>query len=314
MARRLRRSGAAGAPGALGVVVAAGLVAALVLTGRGLDVDGGARRTPAAAGAARLVATTTQVPSRVGGRVGCPALWPVLATSDHASYPAGHPSRPPPGARPVACFQTTAQAAGAGYAEAPLPSGALEVGGVYLTPTGRAFAAGCRRAAGRLGFAVPCPGLLPTAPPGSPPPRLCARATTCQRGRALRFLQGAFVVPPGYVGAPGGFSALSVAATPTRDAVGGLALRCQEEHWIATPTVHRTRGVLAACGDDPQRSALGGSVLLRWSEQGTIVVVAVLDWSSAGHWSDPSRWSEVNQRLAVAVADHIRLVAPALVR
>ncbi|HEX6678814.1 MAG TPA: hypothetical protein VF486_27825 [Actinomycetes bacterium] len=307
MARRLRRSGAAGRPGALGVVAAAVLVAALVVTGRGLDVRGGARHPPAAASPVPGTADTTQAPSRLG----CPALWPVLATSDHASYPAGHPSRPPPGARAVACYQTSAQAAGAGYAEAPLPDGAMEVGGVYLVPTGRAFRASCRQAAGRLGFAVPCPGLLPTAPPGAPPPRLCAVPATCRRGHALRFLQGGFVVPPGYVGAPGGFSALSVAATPTRDAAGGFALRCQDEHWIATPTVHRTQGVLAACVDDPQRSSLGGSVLLRWSEQGAIVVVSVLDWSSAGRWSDSSRWSEVNQRLAVAVADRTRLVAPA---
>jgi hypothetical protein len=52
--------------------------------------------------------------------------------------------------------------------------------------------------------------------------------------------------------------------------------------------------VLAACADDPQRSAIGGSVLLRWSQRGTIGGVSVRDWS------DASRWSDVNQRLAVA--------------
>jgi hypothetical protein len=311
MAGRLRRSRPASGPTALAVMVV-GLVAALVLTGRGLDLGGGGERRPAAAVRPALGATaTTQAPYRIGGEVGCPALWPVLAMSNRASYPAGHPSRLPPGARPVACYQTTAQAAGAGYAVAPLPAGAMEVGGVYLALTSRGFRAGCQRAADRLGFAVPCPGLLPTAPSGAPPPRLCVQPTTCRRGQALRFLQGAFVVPPGYVGAPGGFSALSVAATPTRDATGGLALRCQDEHWIATPTVHRTRGVLAACVDDPQRSALGGSTMLRWSERGMIMVVSVLDWSNASRWSDSSRWSGVNQRLAVVVANHVRLVEPA---
>src|SRR6266498_5920096 len=220
MARRLRRSGPADRLDTFRVVAAAVLVAALVLTGRALDGRSSDGRPPAAAGSAHGATATTQAPSRVGGKLGCPALWPVLATSDHASYPAGHPTRPPPGARPVACFQTTAQAARAGYASAPLPAGALEVGGVYLTPTSRAFRASCRRAAGRLGFAVPCPGLLPTAPSGSPPPRLCVQPTTCRRGHALRFLQGAFVVPPGYVGAPGGFSALSVAARSEERRVG----------------------------------------------------------------------------------------------
>jgi hypothetical protein len=68
--------------------------------------------------------------------------------------------------------------------------------------------------------------------------------------------------------------------------------------------------VLVACSDDPQRSAFGGSVLLRWSQQGTVVVVGVLDWSDASRWSDASGWSDVNQRLVVVLADHLRLVPP----
>jgi hypothetical protein len=99
-----------------------------------------------------------------------------------------------------------------------------------------------------------------------------------------------------------------IVATPTRDATGGLATRCQHERRIATLTVHRTRAVLAACSDDPQRWAFGGSVLLRWSQQGTTVVVSVLDWSDASRWSDASHWSEVNQRLVVVLADHLRMV------
>jgi hypothetical protein len=55
---------------------------------------------------------------------------------------------------------------------------------------------------------------------------------------------------------------------------------------------------------------LGGSVLLRWSWQGTAVVVSVLDWSDGSRWSDASRWSDVNRRLVVVLADHLRFVAP----
>jgi hypothetical protein len=40
-------------------------------------------------------------------------------------------------------------------------------------------------------------------------------------------------------------------------------------------------------------------------EAGHFVVVSVFDWSNA------SRWSQVNQRLVVALANHVRLVAPA---
>jgi hypothetical protein len=305
MARRLRRLGPASSPQALGVVAAVVLLAALVLTGRVLNhTSGSGRRPPSGSSPVQAAPGNTQAPYRVGGEVDCPPLWPVLAMSNHTSYPAGHPARPPSSATPVACYPTAAQAASAGYAPAPLPAGALEVGGVYLTQTSRGFRARCLQVADRLGFTVPCPALLPTAPPGSPPPRLCDEPTTCRRGQVLWFVQGAFVVPLGYVGAPGGYGALSIVATPTRDAAAGGALRCQDERRIATPTVHRTRAVLAACFDDPQRSAFGGGVLLRWSAQGTVVVVSVLDWSHA------SRWSDVNQRLAVAVANHLRLVGP----
>jgi hypothetical protein len=47
---------------------------------------------------------------------------------------------------------------------APPPAGTLEVGGVYLTPTGAPFRRRCQQAADRVGFAVPCPVLLPATP------------------------------------------------------------------------------------------------------------------------------------------------------
>ena len=61
-----------------------------------------------------------------------------------------------------------------------------------------------------------------------------------------------------------------------------------------------TPAVLAACVDDPRGAhfSLGGFVLLRWSQQNTMVTVSV-----HGH-------SEVNQRLVVALADQLHLVAP----
>jgi hypothetical protein len=55
--------------------------------------------------------------------------------------------------------------------------------------------------------------------------------------------------------------------------------------------------VVATQGDEPA-SVLGGSVLVRWSERGTFVVV-----TTAGS-------GEVNQRLVMALADHMRLVEP----
>ncbi len=297
MARRLRLR-LPGRPQALGVVAAVVLVVALVLTGRSLNLGGSGHGAPAQP--ARAATVNTQAPYRIGTTVDCPPLWPVLAMSNHTSYPAGHPAKPPATATPIACYQTAAQAAGAGYPPAPLPAGAREIGGVYLTPTSSAFRTRCQQVADVLGFGAACPGLLPTLPPGLPPPQLCEAPASCRHGQPLVYAHQGFVVPFGYAGAPsaGGYGALAIVAAPTIGESGRLDPRCREEHQLATLTTHGTRAVLAACADDPQRSFFSGSVLLRWSEQGTSLVVSVL-----GH-------GEVNQRLVAAVADHLRLVRP----
>jgi hypothetical protein len=290
MAPRFRLRPASG-PRMLGGLTATALVAGLVLTG--LLLPGGSTERRPAASPTQTDSINTQAPYRLGGRIECPPAWPVLAMSNHRSYPAGHPAKPPAITIAVACYQTTAKAASAGYAPAPLPAGALEVGGVYLTPTSRGFRTHCQQAADRLGLAVPCPGLLPTSPPGVPSPWLCQEPASCQPEQLLVFTQD-FVVPFGAVGAPGGYGALSIAATPTH---GSAGLQCPGERLIATPTVQRTRAVLTACQDDAP-SVLGGSVRLRWSQHDTVVVVSVPGPSDA------------NQRLVAAVADHLRLVSP----
>jgi hypothetical protein len=294
MARRLRLGSASG-PKMLGWALAAVLVAALALTGRLLYGGDSGSRPPTSPAP---TTANTQAPYRIGNKVECPPNWPVLAMANHTSYPAGHPAKPPSTATAVACYHTAAQAASAGYAPAPLPPGVLEVGGVYLTRTGRGFRARCQQVADRLGFAIPCPGLLPTPPPGVPPPRLCEEQSMCRRGQLLLFTQEAFVVPFGYVGAPGGYGGLSVVATPARGTAGPSELRCQNERQIATLTVQGIWGVLTTCSDDPQGSSFGGSVLLRWSQRGTLVAVSVL-----GH-------SDVNPRLVVALGNHLLLVQP----
>jgi hypothetical protein len=186
-----------------------------------------------------------------------------------------------------------------------LASPAHEVGGVHLTPTSRAFRASCQQVADQVGFAIPCPGLLPTPPPDRPPPQLCAEMTACERGRWMVSILP-FAVPSGYVGALGGsdtvgrFGALVVVAVTARGLADDPALRCRNERQLATPTVQETPAVLAACVDDPRGAhfSLGGHVLLRWSQQGTLVTISV-----RGH-------SKVNQRLVVALADHLHLVPP----
>jgi hypothetical protein len=276
-------------PRMLGGLAATVLVAALALTGLVLSRGSGLRPTASPMG----TPISTQTPYRLGGSVECPPAWPVLAMSDHTSYPAGHPAKPPATVTAVACYQTTAKAASAGYTPAPLPAGALEVGGVYLTPTSHRFRIHCQQVADRIGFAVPCPELLPTSPPGLPRPRLCQQSPTCQPGQLVMFAQD-FVAPFGALGASNGYGVLAIDATPTRDGVG---LECADQRPIATPTVQQTRAVLTACQHDAP-SVLGGSLRLRWSQQDTVVVVSV---------PGPS---DSNQRLVVTVADHLRLVRP----
>jgi hypothetical protein len=180
-----------------------------------------------------------------------------------------------------------------------LASPAHQVGGVQLTATNQAFQASCQQVADQVGFAIPCPGLLPTWPADNPPPQLCEDMSACERGRWMLQVHR-FAVPPGYVGATDGSGVLVVVARPAHGPAGGAAPECRNERQLATPTVQGTPAVLAACLDDPRGAAfsLGGFVLLRWSQQNTLVTVAVRGYS------------KVNQRLVGALADHLDLVPP----
>jgi hypothetical protein len=105
MARRWR-VGLASSPKLLGVVTAAVLIVALLVTGRLLNSGGGRPSAPPAGSGS----ANSQAPYRIGGRVECPPDWPVLAMSNPTSYPAGHPAKPPATAAPLACYQTAAKA------------------------------------------------------------------------------------------------------------------------------------------------------------------------------------------------------------
>jgi hypothetical protein len=291
MAGRLRWRPASH-PNLLGGLAAAGLLAALITTSHwlssGLNSGQGHPTVP------RGPSDAAGGPYRIGESFVCPLDRPVPAMSDRHSYPPGHPARPPATASPTACYQTAEQAAAAGYPPAPLPPGALEVGGVYLTPTGQGFRARCQQVARHLGFTIPCPGLLPTLAPDTVPPGLCDQPSLCTRGQGFLFHWAGFEVPAGYVGAQRlAQGILEVLAAPARARTGGLPLACAGEQPIATPVVAGVRAVLVVCAEGP---LFGRSVLLRWSKRGTLVVVNLQGWST------------VNQQLAVTVARHLRLV------
>lgn len=285
------RSGLASDSRVRAVGAAALLLGALVLTGRLANFDRADTARPSSS-----ATISTQAPYRLGGAPQCPPNWPVLATADRVSYPSGNPTRPPAGASAVACYHTPADAASAGYPPAPPPPGVLEVGGVYLTPTSKAFQRDCQTVADRLGTMVPCPRLLPAMPPGFPPPRLCKEEDHCRRGEPLLFIRTEFVVPFGYVGAPWGYGALGIVAAPTPERDGQPMIQCLHELQPTTRPVLGAQAVLASCDDEPSESLFGGMDLLRWPKDRTRVAVAIL-----GH-------SELNLRLAATLADHLRLV------
>jgi hypothetical protein len=285
MPQRLRLQGASG-PKALGLVAAAVLVVALVVTGRSLS---GLWTPPSAPPAA----TAVDAPYRVGGRTFCSARRPVLATSDGRSYPPGHPARPRPDAGPVACYQTSEQATAAGYAPAPLPPGALHLDGVYLVPSSPRLHRQCRQAAEQLGFALPCPMVLPAAAPGAPPPKLCQRPLPCGDSRAGFLLETTgFEVPSGYVGAYAAPAArLAVAAARWQMA---SAVACVGERPLGPVRVRGTRGGLFQCPPDsgPHR----GGILLRWRERGTVMALSV------------TGRSDLHRQVVLALATHLEVV------
>lgn len=276
-------------PKLLGVAAGAVLVLALVVTGRVLSGPGPRSsvrpRAPAPAPA----------PYRLGGRFACPHTHPVLATSDGRSYPAGHPSPPARDAAPVACFGTVAAATAAGHTEAPLPAGALELDGVYLVPVPDVVRRACRRAAGRLGFPVPCPTLRPVPSRGWPPPAVCQRPPPCgDPAFGFLFEDSGFVVPSGYVGAYPEVGRRLVVAAARGPAAAAVA--CAGERPVAWARVRGHRGGLFQCppGASPHRDGL----VLRWRERGTVVAVSV-----TGHVA-------AHRRLVLALAAHLELVPP----
>lgn len=242
-----------------------GVVALVTAVAAALLVGARSGHHPPVRSAHPSTTSTADAPYRIGARIVCPLGRPVLASSNRASYPPGHPGHPPPDARPVACYPSIAQATAAGYPPAPLPAGAAELGGVYLAPTSRAFRTRCRHAADQLGFVVPCPELLPTAAPGTAPPQLCEGRGSCSSEVVFVVNDGGFLVLPGYLGvskqAQGHLVVMATPRQPNDPRPPNDVLGCYADHPVATATVHGTRAMLLRC---PIGSALNsGHTLVR---------------------------------------------------
>lgn len=279
---------------AVGAVVVAIAAAVLVVAARH-SARGGDRTQPHVTSSSASTVALDQ-PYQTGVGFQCPDGLPVRAFADGTSYPPGHPASPPPTRRPVHCYATAAQAAAAGYREGPLPPGALELGGVYLAPVDAGLLGRCRQAASRLGFAVPCPGLLPTEQPGPPGVTACAPPVgDCQPLAGTFLLEDQqFIVPPGYVGVDGRPEGhlVVVGAASLADA----SVNCYGARRIGTLGIHGRRAVLVTC--QPASETHGGHVLVRFAAGRTVVAVSL------------HGWSKLNQQLVVQLALHLRLVAP----
>jgi hypothetical protein len=277
-----------------------GVVALLAVVAAAMVAATWSRHHPPVPAAHPSTTGITDAPYRIDGRIVCPLGRPVLAASNRVSYPPGHPGHPSPDASPVACYPNVAQAIAAGYPPAPLPAGAVELGGVYLAPTSRAFQAGCQRAADQLGFVVPCPRLLPTAAPGTAPPELCEGRPSCSGEVVFIVNDSGFLVPPGYLGVEQqALGHLVIMAAPHRPDVPrppNDALGCYADHPFARATVHGTRAVLLRC---PTGSALNsGHTLVLWSQRGVDMAVSL------------HGWNELNQQLVTLLAARAYLTSP----
>jgi hypothetical protein len=196
--------------------------------------------------------------------------------SNHRSYPPGIPTLPPPGAHIVGCFASTAQAVARGF-PLPVPHGTLIVHGVFLLPTGAAMRAECRVSARVLGFAVPCPGLLPspsTTPLQSPD---CGVLRGCVAlGRLFVFDDG-FVAPPGYHGVggmPDGHVVIvAVRAATVTPGSAAQGLFCLHRPALRNLTIGADRVTFVACPEGSYET--GGHVLARWVHHGVMVGVSV---------------------------------------
>jgi hypothetical protein len=269
-------------------------VAVLVLTGRWLTTDRRERRPDP--GLVRASTAGTQAPVRIGTRTECPPGWPVLAASNPTSYPPGHPGKPPPGGprspairRPLrrpalamprhrrqpACWRSAASTS-----PRPAPASEPAAGG---PPTGSSS---------------PCP-----APDCCPPWRRACSRRDCVRSHPPARADGS----SGSSGT-GSRSRPATAAPPTTApwtspptrppaAPTGSCRRVRmRAGWLRRPCTRPGR-----CWRPAPRKAN--------SRAGRHDAVALVPAGPPGGGRRHG-WSEVNQRLVVAVAEHLRLVEP----
>ena len=94
-------------------------------------------------------------------------------------YLPNHPAQPAADVAPTECWPTAEQALDAGYLAAPLPDGVEQIGRSTSCPRPRSWPRPARTPPTQLGFAVPCPGLLPHVPRVQPVRQPLAEVEGC---------------------------------------------------------------------------------------------------------------------------------------
>ena len=224
-------------------------------------------------------------PQRVGEQTFCNLLAPIRAAG-RLFYPSTYPAAfLPPAQR---CFASVAEARAAGLRRAPPPPGSRLMAGIYLVPTGRRLMQTCERSARRLGFAVACPGLAPSA--------VGALEGGASYGRFI--LEDRFGAPASYVGAGTyGFGLRSTGhlwfESERRVPKGGF---CTGGRFLFSVEVGGRNARYVSCPHGSETHS--GHVLLTWREAGGTHVVSL-----HGH-------TVVNRRIDFLLARTARIVRP----
>jgi DNA-binding MarR family transcriptional regulator len=158
----------------------------------------------------------------------------------------------------------------------------------------------CRVSARVLGFALPCPGLLPSPaitplqPPDCGTPRGCVAP-----GRLFDFDDG-FVAPPGYHGVgglPDGHVVIvAVRAATVSPGSWQALLFCLHRPVLRNLTIGGDRVTVVACPEGSYET--GGHVLARWVHDGVMVGVSVHGINAT------------NIDLDLAMARHVTWISP----
>jgi hypothetical protein len=235
----------------------------------------------------------------------CPPGHPIRGYDDTSLYylPT-HPSTldlPPPDR----CFESQRAASDAGFSPAATPVNTERVHQDYLIPAEPALERQCRIAARRLGFAVPCPRLVPITPihPAGREEIECDRgfyftkACTYQTTFLLEGRSFVFRAAPTATRWVGLGHFVVMAARQERHPLPPEVLapvRCPPQRPHGEHTVAGSPAAVLRCRDERQ----GGPItVLRWLREGVVYEVGV-----RGH-------RPTNDALALAIARHVEFVA-----